>query len=110
MSKSTHSVKLRPYANNDLNNLSYTDGDVVYDKTNGTLRVMNGETAGGTLLATRAYVLSNSSGSGTVNSGLAGKLAYYPGTGTAVDDLSDIGWSGSTLSVSGSINVTAQKN
>jgi hypothetical protein len=50
------------------------------------------------------------SGSGTVNSGVAGKLAYYPGAGTTVDDLSTVGWSGSTLSVTGSINVSAQKN
>ena len=50
------------------------------------------------------------SGSGTVNLGVAGKLAYYPSAGTTVDDLSAIGWSGSTLSVTGSINVTAQKN
>jgi hypothetical protein len=42
--------------------------------------------------------------------GVAGKLAYYPSAGTTVDDLSAIGWSGSTLSVTGSINVTAQKN
>ena len=50
------------------------------------------------------------SGSGTVNSGLAGKLAYYSGAGTTVDDLASVGWSGSTLSVTGSINVSAQKN
>ena len=53
---------------------------------------------------------SGGSGSGTVNSGLAGKLAYYSSAGTTVDDLSSVGWSGSTLSVTGSINVTAQKN
>ena len=50
------------------------------------------------------------SGSGTVNSGLAGKLAYYPGAGTTVDDLSSIGWADSTLSITGGINVSAQKN
>ena len=53
---------------------------------------------------------SSSSVSGTVNSGLAGKLAYYSSAGTTVDDLASVGWSGSTLSVTGSINVTAQKN
>ena len=50
------------------------------------------------------------SGSGTVNSGLAGKLAYYPSAGTTVDDLSSIGWADSTLSITGGINVSAQKN
>ena len=53
---------------------------------------------------------SGGSGSGTVNSGAAGKLAYYPSAGTTVDDLSAVGWAGSTLSVTGSINVSAQKN
>lgn len=50
------------------------------------------------------------SGSGTVNSGATGKIAYYPSAGTTVDDLSTIGWSDSTLSITGSINVSAQKN
>jgi len=49
-------------------------------------------------------------GSGTVNSGLTGKLAYYPSAGTTVDDLSNVEWSGSTLSITGNINVSAQKN
>lgn len=53
---------------------------------------------------------SGGSGGGTVNSGAAGKLAYYPSAGTTVDDLSAVGWAGSTLSVTGSINVSAQKN
>jgi plastocyanin len=53
---------------------------------------------------------SGGSGSGTVNSGLAGKLAYYSGAGTTVDDLASVGWSGNTLSITGGINVTAQKN
>jgi hypothetical protein len=50
------------------------------------------------------------SGSGTVNSGLAGKIAYYPSAGTTVDDLSSIGWANSTLSITGAISATAQKN
>jgi len=50
------------------------------------------------------------SGSGTVNSGLAGKIAYYPSAGTTVDDLSTIGWADSTLSITGAISATAQKN
>jgi plastocyanin len=57
-----------------------------------------------------SFSAGGGSGSGTVNSGLAGKLAYYSSAGTIVDDLSAVSWSGSTLSVTGSINVTAQKN
>ena len=47
MSKTVHSVKLQAYAAVDLNRISYSGGDVVYDKTNGTLRIMDGETPGG---------------------------------------------------------------
>jgi hypothetical protein len=50
------------------------------------------------------------SGSGTVNSGVAGKIAYYPSAGTTVDDLSTISWADSTLSITGAISATAQKN
>jgi hypothetical protein len=53
---------------------------------------------------------SGGSGSGTVNSGAAGKIAYYPSAGTTVDDLSTIGWANSTLSITGAISATAQKN
>jgi plastocyanin len=53
---------------------------------------------------------SGGTGSGTVNSGLAGKIAYYPSAGTTVDDLSTIGWADSTLSITGAISATAQKN
>jgi len=51
-----------------------------------------------------------SSGSGVVNSGTSGRLAYYPATGTTVDDLALVSWGSSTLSVTGAINVSAQKN
>jgi len=56
MSKTVHSVKLLPYDAVDLNSISYMNGDVVYDNTNGTLRIMNGVTSGGTSLATQPYV------------------------------------------------------
>jgi hypothetical protein len=47
MSKTVHSVKLVAYNSVNLSALSYADGDVVYDNTLGTLRVMNGITPGG---------------------------------------------------------------
>jgi len=47
MSKVQHSVKLVAYDSVNLAALSYSDGDVVYDTTLGTLRVMNGRTPGG---------------------------------------------------------------
>lgn len=50
------------------------------------------------------------SGSGTVESGVSGKLAYYPADGTTVNDLTAMSWASNTLSVTGTINVTGQKS
>ena len=58
MSKTVHSVKLQPYDSVDLDRLSYSNGDLVYDLTSGTIRLMNGVTSGGTKLATQSYVVS----------------------------------------------------
>lgn len=49
-------------------------------------------------------------GSGTVNFGVAGKLAYYPSNSSTVDDLSELSWASNTLTVAGAVNVSAQKN
>ena len=53
---------------------------------------------------------SGGSGSGTVLDGVAGKLAYYPASGTTLNDLTDVSWGANTLSITGSINVSGQKN
>lgn len=53
---------------------------------------------------------SGGSGSGTVLDGVAGKLAYYPASGTTLNDLTELAWGANTLSVTGSINVSGQKN
>jgi len=47
-------------------------------------------------------------GSGTVNTGIANALAYYPSAGTTVDDLSAITWNSgtTTLSVAGTVSAT----
>jgi hypothetical protein len=50
MSKVQHSVKLVSYDSIDLDRLSYTTGDVVFDSTNTTLRVMDGVNQGGVQL------------------------------------------------------------
>ena len=49
-------------------------------------------------------------GSGTVLSGTAGRLAYYPAAGTSVDDLAELSWASSQLSVTGTVTVSGQKN
>ena len=53
---------------------------------------------------------SGGSGSGTVLDGVAGKLAYYPSSGTTLNDLTDVSWGSNILSITGSINVSGQKN
>ena len=77
MSKTVHSVKLIAYDAVDLNRLSYSNGDLVYDNTNQTLRIMNGVTAGGSLIATQSYVQNNTITSGNLASNLATALAPY---------------------------------
>lgn len=58
-----------------------------------TLYFADDDTDGDTI-ATRGWARTNisggGSGSGTVNSGTANRLAYYPSTGTTVDDLAAI--------------------
>lgn len=63
MSVTQHSIKLKPYDSTDLASVTYQNGDVVYDNTNKTLRVMDGVTQGGAKLATQTWVNSN-----TINS------------------------------------------
>jgi plastocyanin len=57
---------------------------------------------------------ANSAGfSGGVQSGVAGKIAYYPSNGSQVNDLSALTWlddSTNTLVLSGVIDITGQKN
>jgi len=59
MSKTVHSVKLQPYDSVDLERLSYSNGDLVYDITNNTIRLMDGISQGGRKLATQTYVTSS---------------------------------------------------
>jgi hypothetical protein len=63
MSKTQHSVKLIPYNAVELNRLSYGKGDVVFDDTNGTLRVMDGINQGGVQLL-RADFANSPNGNG----------------------------------------------
>lgn len=51
-------------------------------------------------------------GGGGVQAGVSGKLAYYPATGSQVNDLTELAWTAntSTLALTGTITVTGQKN
>ena len=113
---------LRLIPRTDFSRLAGSKGEVFYDPVNNTLRVFDGELLGGVSLAkTDLTNISNaafaakatSAGvSGGVQSGVSGKIAYYPSTGTQVNDLTELAWTTgtSTLALTGTINVTGQKN
>lgn len=53
---------------------------------------------------------SSGSSSGDVLAGLAGKLAYYPANGTAVNDLAEVSWGANALNIAGAITTTGAKS
>ena len=55
MSKTVHSVRLQAYDSIDLDRLSYSNGDIVYDLTNSTIRLMDGANQGGKKIATQSW-------------------------------------------------------
>ena len=98
-------------------------GEIFYDRDTNTLRLYNGQSQGGISLAksdlanvSNADFLAkaNSAGfSGGVQTGVAGKIAYYPSNGSQVNDLTALTWlddSTNTLVLSGVIDITGQKN
>ena len=87
-------------------------GTIWFNTSNGRLYIYydDGTSTQWVQPTTPSYGAGGGGGSGTVNSGATGKLAYYPTAGTTVDDLSSIGWSSNTLNITGGINVTGQKN
>lgn len=58
MHNTFNSVKLVGKDTVDLDRLSYTPGDIVYDKTNNTLRIMDGTNLGGTKMSTQPWTTS----------------------------------------------------
>jgi hypothetical protein len=60
----------------------------------------------GTTITISNGILS-SSNSGTINSGTAGRLSYYPNTGTAIDDLTEVLWNNTQLEITGAIRASA---
>ena len=98
-------------------------GEIFYDRTANTLRLYDGATTSGVNLAkddltnvSNADFLAkaNSAGfSGGVQTGVAGRIAYYPSNGSQVNDLAELTWlddSTNTLVLSGVIDITGQKN
>ena len=100
-----------------------SSGEIFYDRDQNSLRLYDGNVLGGISLAktdltniSNAVFLAkaNSAGfSGGVQTGVAGKIAYYPTNGSQVNDLTALTWlddSTNTLVLSGVIDITGQKN
>jgi len=118
-----NAVRIIPQANDFLDRKVGARGEIFYDQATNTLRVYNGTQVGGYKLAradltnvTNSDFLAkaNSAGfSGGVQTGIAGKIAYYPSNGSQVNDLTALTWlddSTNTLILSGVIDITGQKN
>jgi hypothetical protein len=114
-------LRLRAFSSTELDRASGSSGDVYYDSTNRTLRVYLGGGESESLArsdlvnVTNADFLAKATAagfSGSVEAGVAGRLAYYPSTGSQVNDLAALAWTAgtSTLSLAGAITVTGQKN
>jgi len=73
-------VRLPAYDAEDLDRLSYTNGELVNDTTNATVRYMDGETPGGFSLATQNYVQTNAITSANLATNLATALVPYAKT------------------------------
>jgi cytoskeletal protein CcmA (bactofilin family) len=129
MSRSVHSVKLNPYHSSQLSSLSYTLGDVVFDQDNQTLRVMDGASYGGNILANQAWTTNyintvfsqavltvgnttNSTGAyGTGALRIAGGLSikkdtYMDGSLTVNTNLTVTGNLNATITTSSQTNIT----
>jgi hypothetical protein len=117
-----NSLRIIPRASDFLDRKLGSRGEVFFDQATNTLRLYDGVVTGGhklakadlTNIANAAFAAKAASAgvSGGVQTGLAGKIAYYPSTGTQVNDLTELAWTAntSTLTLAGTIDVTGQKN
>jgi hypothetical protein len=116
-------IRIIPRDADFLNRKSGSRGEIFFDRNSNTLRLYDGETNGGVSLAKNDLTnvsnsdflaKANSAGfSGGVQTGVAGKIAYYPSNGSQVNDLTALTWlddSTNTLILSGVIDITGQKN
>ena len=79
--------------------------NIVADATNDTLTLVAGSNITITTdPTTDSVTIASTSGSGTVNTGVSGRLAYYPSNGTTIDDTDVIFISGSnTVNINGTL-------
>ena len=76
----SNQVRLPGYDATDLDRLSYSNGVLVNDTTNKTIRLMDGETPGGFKFATQQYVQTNAITTVNLASNLTSALAPYAKT------------------------------
>jgi plastocyanin len=122
MSVPLKNLRITPRESDFLDRKTGISGEIFYDRDANTLRLYNGVMGGVSLAKASLANVSNadflakanSAGfSGGVQSGVAGKIAYYPSNGSQVNDLSALTWlddSTNTLVLSGVIDITGQKN
>jgi plastocyanin len=116
-------IRIIPRDAEFLDRKSGARGEIFFDRTANSLRLYDGVNLGGANLAKASLAnvsnadflaKANSAGfSGGVQSGVAGKIAYYPSNGSQVNDLTALTWlddSTNTLVLSGVIDITGQKN
>ena len=123
MTTPLRSIRLKSQGTETLNRFSYEPGEIFWDSASNTLRVYNGTLTGGSILATRAWVLANGGGGGAsnldgltdvvINTPLSGQVLKYNGTNwyNGQDDIGSGGTppsnSFSTISVAGQSNIVA---
>jgi hypothetical protein len=106
--KAVNSLKLTPHDSIDLDRLSYSSGDLVFDITLGTVRLMDGSTLGGAKLATQGWTTSTLSAYPTSTS-LATTLSGYVTTSAQTTALSSyVTSSALTTTLSSYVTTSAQ--
>jgi len=121
-----NSLRIIPRASDFLDRKLGVRGEIFFDQVTNTLRLYDGVVTGGYKLAktdltnidnstfaAKAAAAGVGGGSGGVQTGVAGRLAYYPTNGSQVNDLDELTWlddSSNTLVLSGVIDITGQKN
>ena len=117
-------LRVVPRASDFLDRKLGVRGEIFFDQTNNTLRLYDGVLAGGhklakadlTNIANAVFAAKAAAAgvSGGVQTGVAGKLAYYPANGTQVNDLAELYWhthdGASMLHLDGLLEVSGQKN
>jgi plastocyanin len=116
------SLRLRSFTTTDLDRLTGDRGAVFYDGDLKTLKIYNGGEQAASVIAkndltnvsnTDFLAKATAAGfSGGVQAGVAGRIAYYPSSGSQVNDLTELTWTAgtSTLALTGTVDVTGQKN